>query len=114
MLRPEWLRSFPAENVMTGSIRPAQRVCNLRRAVLAMPIALAACMNRMNATTTQQSFVDAGPGVQLFYRVDGSGSRTVVVLHGGPGFSHDYLADDLLPLAEATGAANWVPSWRPR
>ena len=86
---------------MTGPIRPAQRVCTLRRATLALPIALAACMNRMNATTTQQGFVDSGPGVQLFYRVDGSGSRAVIVLHGGPGFSHDYLADDLLPLADA-------------
>jgi hypothetical protein len=61
----------------------------------------AACMDRMNTATTQQGFADAGPGVQLFYRVEGSGSRTVVLLHGGPGFSHDYLADDLLPLSDA-------------
>lgn len=55
----------------------------------------------MNATAPQQGFVDAGSGVRLFYRVDGIASRSVVVLHGGPGFTHEYLADDLLPLADA-------------
>jgi proline iminopeptidase len=45
-------------------------------------------------------YVDAGQGVQLFYRIVGAGSETLVVLHGGPGFSMDYLADDLAPLAQ--------------
>lgn len=44
-------------------------------------------------------YVDAGGGVRLFYRVVGSGRDTVVVLHGGPGFTMDYLASDLEPLA---------------
>jgi proline iminopeptidase len=35
----------------------------------------------------------------LFYRIFGSGRDTVVVLHGGPGFTMDYLAADLEPLA---------------
>ena len=78
-----------------------QRVCAVRRAVLALPIALVACANRMNATARQDGFIDAGSGVRLYYRVDGSAARAVVVLHGGPGFTHDYLADDLLPLADA-------------
>jgi proline iminopeptidase len=43
--------------------------------------------------------VDAGDGVRLFYRVLGAARDTIVVLHGGPGFSLAYLADDLLPLA---------------
>jgi proline iminopeptidase len=69
--------------------------------VLALPLALAACANRMNGTSQQQGFIDAGSGVRLFYRVDGSASPAVVVLHGGPGFTHEYLADDLLPFADA-------------
>jgi proline iminopeptidase len=73
----------------------------MRRAALALPFVLAACVSRRSATTPQQGFVDAGFGVRLFYRVDGNASRAVVVLHGGPGFSHDYLADDLLPLTGA-------------
>lgn len=44
--------------------------------------------------------VAAGGGVQLFYRMVGTGRDTVVVLHGGPGLSMDYFADDLTPLAE--------------
>lgn len=43
--------------------------------------------------------VDAGGGIRLGYRKVGSGPQTIVVLHGGPGFTMDYLADDLLPLA---------------
>jgi proline iminopeptidase len=38
--------------------------------------------------------------VRLFYRVVGTGRDTVVVLHGGPGFTMEYFADDLAPLAE--------------
>lgn len=87
--------------------RPALRVCTVRRATLAFPLALAACTHRMSATIVQQGFIDSDPGVQLFYRVDGSGSRVVVVLHGGPGFTHDYLADDLLPLADAHRVINY-------
>jgi len=48
----------------------------------------------------QRGHVDAGPGVRLAYRKAGGGAATIVVLHGGPGFTMDYLADDLLPLAE--------------
>ncbi len=47
----------------------------------------------------QEGFVEAGGGVRLFYRLVGSGRDTLVVLHGGPGFTMDYLADDLEPLA---------------
>lgn len=73
-----------------------------RRALLcaALALPLAGCATRMNAPTRQEGFVEAGAGVRLFYRVDGNAPRAVVVLHGGPGFSHDYIADDLLPLAE--------------
>ena len=48
----------------------------------------------------REGFIAAGRGVELFYRALGSGGDTLVVLHGGPGFSMDYLIDDLTPLAE--------------
>ena len=44
-------------------------------------------------------YVVAGSGVRLFYRTAGTGRDTLVVLHGGPGFTMSYLADDLEPLA---------------
>ena len=47
----------------------------------------------------REGYLDAGR-VRLFYRVAGAAPDTLVVLHGGPGFTLDYLADDLLPLAE--------------
>ena len=79
------------------SLRQARRA--VLRSALSMPVALVGCAARMTAPTREEGHVDAGAGVRLFYRVDGSGPRAVVVLHGGPGFTHDYLADDLLPLA---------------
>jgi proline iminopeptidase len=48
----------------------------------------------------RQGYVDAADGVRLFYRMIGTGRDTVVVLHGGPGFSLSYLADDLSRLAQ--------------
>lgn len=52
------------------------------------------------APSVQEGFADAGNGVRLFYRVVGTGPDTVVVIHGGPGFSMGYFADDLTSLAE--------------
>jgi proline iminopeptidase len=51
------------------------------------------------AAQAREGFVDAGAGVRLFYRLVGTGRDTIVVLHGGPGFSMDYLAADLEPLS---------------
>jgi proline iminopeptidase len=48
----------------------------------------------------REGFAEAGDGVRLFYRLVGTGGDTVVVIHGGPGLSMDYFADDLSPLAE--------------
>ncbi len=47
----------------------------------------------------REGYVDAGDGVKVFYRLVGRGRDTVIVLHGGPGFSMSYLAADLEPLA---------------
>jgi proline iminopeptidase len=50
--------------------------------------------------TLREGFVDAEGGVRLFYRTVGSGGDTVVVIHGGPGFTMDYFLEDLAPLGE--------------
>src|SRR5436190_19256476 len=45
----------------------------------------------------QEGFVDAN-GVMIYYRILGRGEPLLIV-HGGPGASHDYLLPYLLPLA---------------
>ena len=50
-------------------------------------------------TPGKEGFIDAGNGVRLYYRLVGTGSEPVVLIHGGPGFTSDYLADDLMPMA---------------
>ncbi len=47
----------------------------------------------------KDGFLESSNGVQLFYRLLGSGSDTVVVIHGGPGLTMDYFLEDLAPLA---------------
>lgn len=62
-------------------------------------------MSSLSASTTlgqtpaKEGFVDAGNGVKLYYRLVGTGSELVVLIHGGPGLTSDYLADDLMPMA---------------
>jgi proline iminopeptidase len=44
-------------------------------------------------------YVGGAGGTRLFYRVDGGGPDTIVVLHGGPGFNLEGIRPDLTPLA---------------
>jgi len=78
----------------------------LRRLAPALVMALAACSHppapapqagHDAAYTIEQGFVDAG-GVLIYYTAFGRGDP-LIVLHGGPGASHDYLLPGLLPLA---------------
>ena len=46
-----------------------------------------------------EGYVNAGNGVRLFYRLVGTDGEPVVLIHGGPGFTSDYLADDIAPMA---------------
>ena len=46
-----------------------------------------------------EGFVATPDSIRLFTQVVGSGADTIIVLHGGPGFTLDYLAPDLEPLA---------------
>ena len=45
----------------------------------------------------EEGFVDSG-GVLIYYKALGQGPPLLIV-HGGPGASHDYLLPHLLPLA---------------
>lgn len=47
----------------------------------------------------QEGYIEAGSSVRLFYRLVGTRGDTVIVLHGGPGFTMEYFAKDLEPLA---------------
>ena len=49
-------------------------------------------------TPAKEGFIDAGNGVRLYYRLVGNGSEPVVLIHGGPGLTSDYIADDLMPM----------------
>lgn len=53
---------------------------------------------QQEAPPVTEGYLEAGPGVRLFYRLVGAGQDTLVVIHGGPGFSSDYFAHDLDPL----------------
>jgi proline iminopeptidase len=52
---------------------------------------------RSGAYPIQEGYVDSG-GVLIYYKSFGSGAPLLVV-HGGPGASHDYLLPHLIPLA---------------
>lgn len=89
---------------MASSGGNAEVKSRLGRAVLAATLLVAGCSTGFADPVTmnpadQYGQVDAGGGVRLGYRKVGSGPQAIVVLHGGPGFTMDYLAEDLLPLA---------------
>jgi proline iminopeptidase len=73
-------------------------------------VALSACVSRPDRSTPkisqtatnlykmEEGFVDAN-GVMIYYKTLGKGEPLMIV-HGGPGASHDYLLPYLLPLAK--------------
>ena len=63
-------------------------------------VALIALSSSAQAQTpAREGFIDAGNAVKLSYRVVGNGTEPVVLVNGGPGFTSDYLADDLTTMA---------------
>jgi proline iminopeptidase len=48
----------------------------------------------------REGYLAGAGGARLFYRVEGQGADTIVVLHGGPGSSHQYMRAHLGALAE--------------
>lgn len=82
--------------------------CYVTRATLLIALSLAtACVSSTpppisttaTATPSDTGYVETLDGVRLYYRAMGGRQRdTIVVIHGGPGFTLSYLADDLAPL----------------
>jgi proline iminopeptidase len=67
----------------------------LANAQASKPVAHAASAS--NVYPVQEGFVDAN-GVMIYYKMLGRGAPLMIV-HGGPGASHDYFLPYLLPLA---------------
>lgn len=72
------------------------RVCMLLMLLAVLPVRTDAD-TRAVAYPTQEGYVDAN-GVFVYYLSIGKG-RPLVIVHGGPGASHDYFLPYLLPLA---------------
>lgn len=69
-------------------------------------LVLPACTPRRPATTpspdlrgVREGYLRSADGARIFYRIEGSGRDTVVVVHGGPGAGMEALRPDLMPLA---------------
>jgi proline iminopeptidase len=54
---------------------------------------------RAASAPPREGYLTGAGGARLFYRVEGTGTDTIVVLHGGPGSSHQYVRAYLGPLA---------------
>lgn len=64
---------------------------------------LAALLLLLSASTAhaEEGFVTTADGVRLFYLVEGDGPQTLVVVHGGPGFSLESVRADFAPLTRS-------------
>jgi proline iminopeptidase len=80
-MRPSFLRKLAAAGVLT----------------LAMPSISAAADAAPRVLPIEEGFVDAG-GLLIYYKAVGAGDP-LMILHGGPGASHDYLLPWVMSLA---------------
>jgi proline iminopeptidase len=67
-------------------------------ACTAPPVPTSAGKGGSHVYRIEEGFVDAG-GVLIYYKALGTG-EPLVILHGGPGASHEYLLPYLIPLAK--------------
>ena len=67
--------------------------------VLVVLMAIASTSATVAQAPAKEGFIDAGNGVKLYYRMVGTGNEPVVLINGGPGFTSDYLADDLTTMS---------------
>ena len=67
---------------------------------LALAVSLGGMANTLQGQAARDGHIIAPDGVAIHYRVVGAGADTVLVLHGGPGLTMDYLIPDLSPLAK--------------
>lgn len=73
-------------------------VCSVALSLVALPaVALPSVAQGDQVYPVQDGFVDAN-GVMIYYTMMGRG-EPLLILHGGPGASHDYFLPYLLPLA---------------
>ena len=68
--------------------------------LLLLLLALACAAPALAADPVRDGFVTVENGIRLYYRIEGRGPETLVVVHGGPGFSLESIRADLAPLAE--------------
>lgn len=66
---------------------------------LLLLLALLSAAPALAADPPREGFVTVEDGTRLFYRIEGAGPETLVVVHGGPGFSLESVRADLAPLA---------------
>ncbi len=67
--------------------------------VLWVLVALALGCSSPVYSQAREGFVTADDGTKLFYKVEGSGPKVLVVVHGGPGGSLESVRPDFGPLA---------------
>jgi proline iminopeptidase len=60
-----------------------------------------------HATVVREGAVQTDDGARLYYRVEGQGRDTVVVVHGGPSLGLAYLAPDLVPLTRGRAVVHY-------
>jgi len=68
------------------------------RCLLLATFMLSACTTAVK-TPPNEGIIATADNIQLFYRLEGTGSP-IVVLHGGPGMDHGSIANDLESLTE--------------
>lgn len=48
----------------------------------------------------KKGFIKTSDSLNIFYKIEGSGKDTLVVIHGGPGMDSEYMVADFKPLAK--------------
>ncbi|HUD70892.1 MAG TPA: proline iminopeptidase-family hydrolase [Dongiaceae bacterium] len=94
-MRP-MVRRFVAMSVLGAALACAGEAARAQEKPRPAPVKPPAAIGA-GVLPMDEGFVDAG-GVLVYYKTVGRGSP-LVILHGGPGASHDYFLPYLLPLA---------------
>ena len=100
----EAIAAYIAADSPSYAAAVVKKIAAMKNLTVFIPLLLVFLWQTPNSCFAQQplreGYIRTADGVRLFYRIVGSGTETLIAIHGGPGNTMESILPDLEPLAK--------------